>query len=145
MSARQILGEEAMLAFGAEFVRGLRAGDVVFLTGDLGAGKTTLVRGMGLGLGFGRVKSPSYALMAVYETEPRLVHLDLYRVRGEAGALEGLGLEVYLDESVTVVEWPEESEGFWTGRRVWRIAIEGVGEGRTVVVTAPADESVELG
>lgn len=106
-------GEPAMLALGAELARDLRGGQLVTLSGDLGAGKTTLVRGMLRGLGFGgRVKSPSYGLVETYELDGLVVHhLDLYRL-SDPGELEFLGLEDLLaDDSVVLVEWPERAEG----------------------------------
>jgi len=107
------VGEPAMLALGAELARDLRGGQLVTLSGDLGAGKTTLVRGMLRGLGFeGRVKSPSYGLVETYELDGLTVHhLDLYRL-GDPGELDFLGLEDLLaDDSVLLVEWPERAGG----------------------------------
>ena len=106
-------GESAMLALGADLAHDLRGGQVVTLSGDLGAGKTTLVRGMLRGLGFeGRVKSPSYGLVETYELDRLTVHhLDLYRL-GDPGELEFLGLEDLLGpDSVLLIEWPERGAG----------------------------------
>lgn len=86
-------------------------GQVFALTGDLGAGKTTFVRAFVRSLTDGqyaRVKSPSYALLNTYETTPRVLHLDLYRLH-DVSHFEDLGLyeAVLSREAVVVIEWPE--------------------------------------
>ncbi len=98
-----------MDALGVRLGRILKTGAVVYLTGELGAGKTTLVRGVLHGLGYeGRVRSPTYTLMEGYEIQERLFqHLDLYRVR-DPGELEYLGIRDLDDPDAWVfVEWPE--------------------------------------
>jgi tRNA threonylcarbamoyladenosine biosynthesis protein TsaE len=88
----------------------LRAGDLVILTGDLGAGKTTLTRGIGAGLGVrGDVTSPTFVIARVHRAlgdGPELVHVDAYRLGG-AAELDDLDLDTDLDLAVTVVEWGE--------------------------------------
>lgn len=97
---------EAMEAFGRELGGVLRAGDVVVLTGPLGAGKTTLTRGIGAGLGIrGPVQSPTFVLARTHPSlvgGAPLVHVDAYRL-GSAALLEDLDLD--FDHSVVVVEW----------------------------------------
>ena len=105
--------EAEMMALGAGLAERLRGGDVVTLSGPLGAGKTTLVRGMLRGLGFeGRVKSPSYGLVESYDVAGLTVHhLDLYRL-GDPGELDFIGLEdLPGPASVLLVEWPERAGG----------------------------------
>lgn len=106
---------DATRELGRRLAAGLRAGDLVILTGDLGAGKTTLTQGLGEGLGVrGPVTSPTFVLSRVHPSEvggPALVHVDAYRLglgQGE-GALEldDLDLDLSLDTAVTVVEWGE--------------------------------------
>ena len=106
--------EAATLVLGASLAWRLAAGGCVYLQGDLGAGKTTLVRGMLRGLGHeGAVKSPTYTIVEPYEGLPggAVFHMDLYRLGG-AGELDYLGLDDYLKmESVLLIEWPERAEG----------------------------------
>lgn len=94
---------------GRELAETLRSTDVVTLTGELGAGKTTLTKGIAKGLGIeGYVKSPSYTLINVYESgRLTLNHIDLYRIEGELD-LDTLGLEEYIySDGVSVIEWAE--------------------------------------
>ena len=106
--------EAATLAIGAMLAGQLRPGDVITMTGDLGAGKTTLVRGMLEALGHeGEVPSPSFAIVQPYEDlDPPVWHADLYRLE-HASELAELGLDSARD-SVLVVEWPERAgEPLW--------------------------------
>ncbi|WP_135848525.1 tRNA (adenosine(37)-N6)-threonylcarbamoyltransferase complex ATPase subunit type 1 TsaE [Serinibacter arcticus] len=99
---------EATAALGAALARVLRAGDLVILTGDLGAGKTTLTQGLGRALGVrGQVASPTFVIArehAPLADGPGLVHVDAYRLGGLT-ELDALDLDSSLAESVTVVEW----------------------------------------
>lgn len=100
----------AMEALGAALASGLAdAGAVVYLNGELGAGKTTLVRGVARGLGVqGRVRSPTYTLVEGYELAGgMLYHLDLYRLSA-TGELEFLGIrELEAPDNRVFIEWPE--------------------------------------
>ena len=120
--------EEQTLALGEELAKDFRGGELIFLSGDLGVGKTTLVRGMLRGLGFtGRVKSPTYGLLESYELDDlTLHHLDLYRL-GHPEELFDLGLEEMLDpRSVVLIEWPERAERVLPGpTQTIRIDAEG--------------------
>jgi tRNA threonylcarbamoyladenosine biosynthesis protein TsaE len=105
--------EEEQEQIGVRLARALEEGCVVWLQGDLGTGKTTLVRGLLRGLGHrGAVKSPTYTLMEPYEVAGRDVfHLDLYRL-SDPGELEYLGVRDLLgDRAVLLVEWPERGVG----------------------------------
>lgn len=97
-------------AYGEALAGLLRAGDLVVLTGDLGAGKTTLTQGIGTGLGVrGAVASPTFIIARVHPSlvdGPALVHVDAYRL-GSLDEVDALDLDASLEESVTVVEWGE--------------------------------------
>ena len=101
---------DATRAWGQRLAALLRAGDLVVLTGALGAGKTTLTQGIGQGLGVrGQVASPTFIIARVHPSlvgGPALVHVDAYRL-GSFEELDALDLDAGLDESVTVVEWGE--------------------------------------
>lgn len=127
-------------ALGARLAEALRPGDLLLLEGPLGAGKTTLVRGLVAALGGdpAEVCSPTFILVETYDAGSgpirRVHHADLYRVRGRATApWEELGLEELMDDphAVVAVEWPESWA--WDGRpagRVIRIRIVPVDDGR---------------
>ena len=112
---RYLASEEAQMAYGRGLVEPLRGrAGLVFLRGELGAGKTTLVRGLLRGLGHeGPVRSPTYTLIEPYELDgQRVYHLDLYR-HGDPEELEFLGLRDLLDgEGLLLVEWPDRGIGF---------------------------------
>lgn len=99
---------EATVRLGEELGKRLRGGDVVALFGNLGAGKTTLVKGIARGMGVAsEARSPTFTLIHEHAGEPPLYHIDLYRLAGEQEA-EALGVEEYLyGEGVTVVEWAD--------------------------------------
>ena len=131
----EIAGEKAMLEFGAACGRRTReTGPVTIeLQGELGAGKTTIARGLLRGLGFaGRVKSPTYTLMEPYETEAGpAMHLDLYRL-ADPEELEFLGLRDLSDGSTTLlIEWPGKGAGHLPAADI-RMRLAYSGEGRRV-------------
>ncbi|HQE22802.1 MAG TPA: tRNA (adenosine(37)-N6)-threonylcarbamoyltransferase complex ATPase subunit type 1 TsaE [Syntrophomonadaceae bacterium] len=99
--------EEDMIRLGMSLASLLKGDEIIYLQGELGAGKTTLVRGILKGLGFeGRVTSPTFTLMNVYDSHPPVYHCDFYRLEG--GDLTDLGLEDYLGKKgITIIEWPE--------------------------------------
>lgn len=105
--------EDALIALGAELAGRIEAGVVIELRGDLGAGKTTLSRGLIQGMGHrGAVKSPTYTLVEPYEhLTPPVYHFDLYRIV-DPDELHYIGVDVYFnDESVCLIEWPEKAAG----------------------------------
>lgn len=124
--------EAGTLALGKKLAARLSDGGIVYLSGDLGVGKTTLVRGLLRALGFeGRVKSPSYGLIESYEVDGLAVHhLDLYRL-GHGEEIAYLGLEDLIDErTLLLIEWPERGEG-WLPTADWLIHIDDrAGEGK---------------
>jgi ATPase, YjeE family len=99
---------DAMEQFGQELAKQLRAGDLVLLEGNLGAGKTTLTRGIGEALGAtGTVQSPTFVLARTHRTEsgPKLVHVDAYRL---SSAVELDDLDIDFERSIVVIEWPRD-------------------------------------
>lgn len=94
-------------AFGESFGKRLRPGDLVLLTGELGAGKTTFVRGVARGIGSSApVASPTFQLVRMYAGRVQLAHIDLYRIE-TTSELADLGLDELLDQGAAVVEWGE--------------------------------------
>jgi tRNA threonylcarbamoyladenosine biosynthesis protein TsaE len=95
--------------FGRRLAGILRAGDLVLLTGPLGAGKTALVQGIGAGLGVqGAVTSPTFVIARVHRGRPPLVHADAYRLGDRAdprAEIDDLDLDASAEDAVTVVEW----------------------------------------
>jgi tRNA threonylcarbamoyladenosine biosynthesis protein TsaE len=105
--------EDATRAFGARVARVLQPGMSVHLIGDLGAGKTTLVRGLLRALGFaGKVKSPTYTLVELYTASSLdLYHFDFYRFRHPSEWHEAGFAEHFNERTVCLVEWPEKAAG----------------------------------
>ncbi|WP_302180874.1 tRNA (adenosine(37)-N6)-threonylcarbamoyltransferase complex ATPase subunit type 1 TsaE [Streptomyces sp. AC512_CC834] len=106
-----VTSPEQMRELGRRIAKLLRAGDLVMLSGELGAGKTTLTRGLGEGMGVrGAVTSPTFVIARVHPSlgdGPPLVHVDAYRLSGGLDEMEDLDLDVSLSDSVIVVEWGE--------------------------------------
>ena len=113
---------EATERAGAELAATLKPGDVVLVSGELGAGKTTFVRGALHTLGVqGPVTSPTFVVGVAYEgADGPLAHLDLYRLGGMAGEDPGLLDPFFAPDSIAFVEWPECAPGAWPEDRVKR-------------------------
>lgn len=131
----------ASLAFGASLAARLRGGDVITLSGPLGAGKTSLARGLLAALGLaGEAPSPSYAIVQSYEppeTRVPVLHVDLYRIEDPAELAE-LGLDDARGDSVLVVEWPERAgPGYWPEALALTLAVAADG-GRVLTADVPA-------
>lgn len=127
---------EETLRTGAELGRRLQPGDALLLTGDLGAGKTTLTQGVAQGLDVAeRPRSPTFVMATEYRGRLPLYHLDLYRVE-DLGELGDLGLDEYLNgDGVTVVEWADRAPPAFPERGVW-IAMGVSGEDtRDITIT----------
>lgn len=120
-------------------------GAIIYLHGNLGAGKTTLVRGFMHGLGHeGAVKSPTYTLMEPYQLgQASFCHIDLYRLV-DAGELEYLGLRDLMEEGATLlVEWPERGEGELPAPDLL-IQIDHLAQGRSLQLTAKTERGKQL-
>jgi tRNA threonylcarbamoyladenosine biosynthesis protein TsaE len=130
---------DATEAIGAALAASLRTGDVIALFGPLGAGKTTLARGLLRGLGHrGEITSPTFPIVQVYappDTRIPLWHVDLYRIE-DASELEEIGLGEARGEAAMVIEWPERLPALWPEalRLTLSVAPEG---GRALTAMVP--------
>lgn len=137
MLKRHLDSAAATEALGARLATALAPGCIVYLSGDLGAGKTTLVRGLVHALGHhGAVKSPTFTLVEPYQIgDWRLFHWDLYRL-ADPEELEFLGLRDQLDsQAVLLIEWPERGCGELPAADL-EITLSYAGEGRTCQAVA---------
>jgi tRNA threonylcarbamoyladenosine biosynthesis protein TsaE len=132
----------AMETFGRRIAERLRAGDVVALSGGLGAGKTTLARSIIAALGYeSEVPSPTFTIVETYDPPAvrlKLVHADFYRLERPAEADE-LGLDDYRQGAALIAEWPERVGGFATEPGCLAIGLEIAGNGRRAIVEPGAD------
>jgi len=129
----------AMDAFGARIAAQLRAGDVVALSGGLGAGKTTLARAIIAALGHdGEVPSPTFTILETYDLPLPVVHADFYRLERPEEA-EELGLDDYREGGVLIAEWPDHAGGFASETGCLSILLEMADEGRKAIVEAGVD------
>lgn len=105
--------ETALIAFSKKIASALSVDTVIYLQGQLGAGKTTLVRGILRALGYtGTIRSPTYTLVEIYElAQAQIFHLDLYRLH-HPQELEYLGIWEQIDQAIFLIEWPEHGLGF---------------------------------
>jgi tRNA threonylcarbamoyladenosine biosynthesis protein TsaE len=128
--------EAEMLALGKTLAPSLQPGQLIFLQGDLGAGKTTLVRGILQGLGYqGVIKSPTFTLVESYELPTlNIYHFDLYRLTS-AEELAQIGFRDYLSsDAVCLIEWPKKAAGYLPTSTT-TINIEFQQVGRSIVVS----------
>lgn len=127
-------------AFGAGLAAVVRPGDVVTLSGPLGAGKTSIARGLLAALGLeGEAPSPTFAIVQPYappETRLPVMHVDLYRIE-HVEELEELGLDEARGDSVLVIEWPERAPGRWADALALTLDFAPDG-GRCLTATVPA-------
>jgi len=143
-SSLELPDEAATLRLGAALAVGLGPGRTLFLWGDLGAGKTTLVRGLLRALGHaGRVKSPSYPLLELYVVSSlHLYHFDFYRFKNEAEWQDSGFREYFNAQSACIVEWPERAGGRLPSPTL-AIRLEIAGEGRRAWLGAPSPAGAE--
>ena len=130
---------DEMEAFGRRIAEKLQVGDVVALSGGLGAGKTTLARVIVAALGYaGEVPSPTFTIVETYEppaVRVPLVHADFYRLERPEEADE-LGLDDYREGAALLAEWPENAGGFAHEPSCLAITLEIAGSGRKAIVEA---------
>jgi tRNA threonylcarbamoyladenosine biosynthesis protein TsaE len=128
-------------ALAGRLARRLAPGDVVLVSGELGTGKTTFVRGACRALGVtGRVTSPTFTVGHRYRGEPDVSHLDLYRFRGLSAAEWG-DLEPYFEDAVVFVEWPEAGAATLPPERA-RVTLAHVAPERRSVSVDAADDAL---
>lgn len=127
---------------GARIAERLRAGDVVALTGGLGAGKTTLARAIIRNLGYtGEVPSPTFTIIETYDPPAvslPLVHADFYRLKDPSEADE-IGLDDYRSGAVLLAEWPDHAGGFAHEPACLSIELENADDGRMAIAGYGAD------
>ena len=136
-----VTGSEPELeAVGSALAKSLNFGDIIFLEGELGSGKTTVSRGILRGFGYrGIAASPTYTLLELYELMGhRVAHFDLYRIAA-AKDLDGIGFRDYLDgQTICLIEWPENGAEFLPTPTL-RIILEYAGAGRAVRFDPPIE------
>ncbi|HTG95985.1 MAG TPA: tRNA (adenosine(37)-N6)-threonylcarbamoyltransferase complex ATPase subunit type 1 TsaE [Burkholderiales bacterium] len=140
MRELRLADSAATLRLGEALAAGAVAGRVLFISGELGAGKTTLVRGLLRGLGHtGRAKSPTYALLEPYALSSLdLYHFDFYRFKDRSEWLNSGFREHFNPASLCVVEWPEKAGDLLSPPDLW-IRIEFDGEARRASFEARSD------
>jgi len=127
-------------AVGARLATLVEPGDIITLTGPLGAGKTSIARGLLAALGLvGEAPSPSFAIVQSYappEVRMPVLHVDLYRIE-DPDEIEELGLDEALADSLLIVEWPERAPGLWPDALAISLTIEPDGS-RALTAEVPA-------
>jgi tRNA threonylcarbamoyladenosine biosynthesis protein TsaE len=127
---RETSSSEETAAAGAELAARLRPGDVVLVSGELGSGKTTFIRGAALALGVERpVTSPTFTIGHVLPGDPEVAHLDLYRLGSLAGEDPALLDDYLTPERIAFVEWPAAGEPAFE-RVAARVLLEHLGGDR---------------
>lgn len=137
--------EIATVAMGNKVTAIIEQGAVIYLHGDLGAGKTTFTRGVVQGFGHtGKVKSPTYTLVEPYElTRANVYHFDLYRL-GDPEELEYMGIRDYFSEqAICIVEWPEKGGEFIPVPDL-DITLSYVGDERKIVINSASERGIAI-
>ncbi|NLT19585.1 MAG: tRNA (adenosine(37)-N6)-threonylcarbamoyltransferase complex ATPase subunit type 1 TsaE [Syntrophomonadaceae bacterium] len=142
-----IYNEEEMNRLGILIAKHLKGDEIIYLSGELGAGKTTLVRGIMRGLNYqDKVTSPTFTLMNLYSSHPPVFHFDFYRLG--PGEIEELGLQDYLGRGgISMIEWPEIA-GEELPREALQIKIELMADDydreRRVIITGQGEKYCRL-
>lgn len=128
---------EETLALAEQFAQKLKKGDVLRLEGDLGAGKTTFVKGLARGLGIqdeSGIKSPTFVIMHIYQGRLPLYHFDLYRLEG-ALDMESIGLDEFLGDpnAISCVEWADKAPDIFPSGS-YRIRMKSVSENEREII-----------
>ena len=123
---------EGTFALGRKLGSSLKGGEVILLSGPLGAGKTLFAKGIASALGFDRdeVNSPSFTLVNEYDADLTIYHIDLWRIEDPSNAAFSVGLEELIEEegSVKVIEWAERIGDFSLPSDTIRVKISGDGD-----------------
>jgi len=137
----RIQNEQGMIEYGKKIAADLKGGDVVLLYGDLGAGKTTLTKGIAAYFGIKDIVSPTFTLMQVYKIEDLrlkikdLVHIDTYRLENEEKLIE-IGAEDYIGDpnTICIIEWPEKLNRLLKNKNIKKITIQHLDNERIVKI-----------
>lgn len=139
-----IKNEQEMLNYGKKIARQLTGGDILCLSGELGSGKTTLTKGLVLGLGIkDTVLSPTFTLINLLKIKnpkskiKQVAHIDTYRLKKEKELID-IGVEDYLGaaDTICVIEWPEKIKGLLKNKKIKKIRLEHVtGEKRKIIIS----------
>ncbi len=143
--SKDIASSEEMAALGADMAQAIQGIERIYFSGDLGAGKTTLIRGMLQGLGHtGAVKSPTFSLLEPYpDLQPPVYHFDLYRLQ-KAEELEYLGWrEYFLKQNLCLLEWPSRATGILPIPDL-NVIIRKTGEGRVVQLEPVQQQAIAM-
>lgn len=135
--------QKETINLGKKIATTFQGGDVILLEGDLGAGKTTLTKGIAEYFGIKKnITSPTFSLMNVYEVKSlkvskvkSLVHIDTYRLENEEKLIE-IGAEDYVGapDTVCIIEWPEKLKKLLKNRKLVKIKIEHLDKGRKIMI-----------
>lgn len=143
--SKDIASSEEMITLGVDMAKTIQGVERIYFSGDLGAGKTTLIRGILRGLGYsGAVKSPTFSLLEPYpDLQPPVYHFDLYRLQ-KAEELEYLGWrEYFLKQNLCLLEWPSRATGILPIPDL-NVIIRKTGESRVVQLEPVQQQAVAM-